>query len=223
MKALRRATYSSSVFDVQTVEQAKAIILTPQAGMTPDQRWRTETPYLLTLIGQSTNITEDSVILDYGCGIGRMSKALIEEYGCRVIGADISPSMRALAASYVSSDRFLVCAPEALDWLSVEFDTVLAIWVLQHCQHLRPDVERIYQRMKPSGELFILNDKRRIVPTLEAGWVNDGQDVQKVLREFFSQKEVGTLDPKIMGENVVETSYWAVFSDRLGKHALKRK
>src|SRR5678816_852457 len=174
------ATYSPAVFDVGTIEQAKQIILTPQAGLSTDQRWKSETPYLLDLIDKSCSVTEQSIVLDYGCGIGRMSRALIDKYNCRVVGADISPSMRALAAAYVSSDKFFVCAPSALDWSRINFDLALAVWVLQHCFDVGADVSRIRSRMTPKGQLFVVNDKRRIVPS-NRGWVNDGKDVHSIL------------------------------------------
>jgi hypothetical protein len=48
------------------------------------ERWATETPYLADRIGTALGITATSMILD--CGIGRISKALIERFQCRVVG-----------------------------------------------------------------------------------------------------------------------------------------
>lgn len=202
--------YSPAVFDVGTIEQAKQIILTPQAGLTTNQRWESETPYLLDLIDKNCDVSENSVVLDYGCGIGRMSKALIDKYNCRVVGADISPSMRALAAAYVSSDKFFACAPSVLDWSKINFDLALAVWVLQHCFDVGADVSRIRSRMTPEGELFVVNDKRRIVPS-DRGWVSDGKDVHHILDGSFPENVTGELDPVILGKQVCDTSYWSVF------------
>lgn len=224
MTALRQvlqAAYSPAVFNVETMEQAKRIILTPQAGMSPEQRWRTETPYLLGLIDKSFVLNQHSVVLDYGCGIGRMAKALIEKYNCHVVGVDISPSMRALASAYVSSNNFIVCAPEALTWLKLKFDLALAIWVLQHCDDVKSDIERIHSVLQKNqfvggvnigGSLFVLNDHRRIVPTDKAGWVDDGQDVPALLKSAgFVDPDIRSLDPAILGEQPAQCSYWATF------------
>jgi SAM-dependent methyltransferase len=158
-----QATYSPEIFNVATIEQAKGIILTPQAGMSPEQRWQTETPYLLSMIENAIPIDDSSIILDYGCGIGRMAKALIDKHNCRVVGVDISPSMRALSAAYVSSNRFFACDPASMYWLGVRFDAALAIWTLQHCYQVKEDISRISQSLIWKGKLFVVNDHRRIV------------------------------------------------------------
>jgi cyclopropane fatty-acyl-phospholipid synthase-like methyltransferase len=58
------------------------------------------------------------VVLDYGCGIGRLAKAMIDASGCSVVGLDTSPEMRKLADDYVGSDRFIAVSPSQFDALS---------------------------------------------------------------------------------------------------------
>lgn len=210
MSALRQATYSPAIFNVGDMNQAKRIILTTEGNLSTDQRWRDETPYLLSLIEANIPLSADSIVLDYGCGIGRMSKVLIERFGCRVVGVDISPSMRALAASYVSSQRFIACAPEALPWLGVTFDAALAIWVLQHCYQVATDITQIRDQLRFDASLFVVNDRQRIVPTMEHGWANDGLDVLALLRNSFSQVEDRDLDAGKVGEGLARVSYWAI-------------
>src|SRR6202166_329767 len=41
--------YAPGVFECDTEDQAKAIILTPEAGVSPATRWAKETPYLADL------------------------------------------------------------------------------------------------------------------------------------------------------------------------------
>ncbi len=202
---IAQATYSPAIFNVGTMDQAKRIILTQEDALTTDQRWKRETPYLVSLIEQSIPLDDTSVVLDYGCGIGRMSKALIERFNCRVIGVDISRSMRALAADYVGSDRFLACAPEALGWLGVRFDAALTVWVLQHCYAPQDDIERIKSAL--DGPLFVVNDRQRIVPTREVTWINDGKDIAQMLNVTPQP-----LDADIVGNRIAEASYWAVAS-----------
>lgn len=214
MTALRQATYSPAVFNVTNMDQAKRIILTKEGELTTEQRWERETPYLLSLIRDTIPLSADSVVLDYGCGIGRMAKALIDDVGCRVVGVDISASMRALACSYVNSDRFVVCAPEALTFLGVECDAVLAIWVLQHCFIVTQDIALMANSLKSNGRVFVVNDHRRIVPTREAMWVNDGVDVRAVLKDGFDEAAFGNLDPDVMGAPIADASYWATFRVR---------
>jgi hypothetical protein len=71
-------TFEPRVFDVGNIAQAKRIILTPE-GSTTDERWAKETPYLADLIVQHLTLRPDSVLLDYGCGIGRLAKGSLEK------------------------------------------------------------------------------------------------------------------------------------------------
>ncbi|HWI29188.1 MAG TPA: class I SAM-dependent methyltransferase, partial [Stellaceae bacterium] len=161
-------TYEPRVFDAANIAQAKRIILTAESSTT-EERWTTETPYLAGLIGADLRIGPGSLVLDYGCGIGRLAKELIARHGCRVIGVDISPSMRALAVGYVESDRFFACPPSMLDALAkagFAADAAFAVWVLQHCERPDEDIQRIRRALRPGGGLFVVNNRQRAVPML---------------------------------------------------------
>jgi SAM-dependent methyltransferase len=208
----RRVTYSPDIFNVGTVEDAKRLILTTEQGVPSEERWAKETPHLLDLIGQKMNLSSSSTVLDYGCGIGRMSKALIGRYGCLVVGADISPSMRAFSATYVGDDRFLACAPAALTRLGVRFDAAIAVWVLQHCLAPERDIALMRSLMAPGARLFVVNQHLRVVPTTQRGWADDGKDVKALLASSFGQVEEGTMDPGVVTEPIAKLSYWALCS-----------
>src|SRR6266478_5491073 len=105
-------TYLPQVFDVLNMQSAREVILTHEGAASAEERWVTETPYVADLIEKSLRITPETVLIDYGCGIGRLAKELITRHRCRVIGIDISINMRALAIDYVRSDRFFACSPE---------------------------------------------------------------------------------------------------------------
>jgi ubiquinone/menaquinone biosynthesis C-methylase UbiE len=45
----------------------------------------------LRRIGESTHLSEKSIVLDIGCGTGRFAIPIAEEFGCRVIGIDKNP------------------------------------------------------------------------------------------------------------------------------------
>ena len=211
-----QVTYNPAVFNVGTISQAKSIILTPEESTT-EERWRIETPYVCDLIAKSIDIPPNSFVLDYGCGIGRIAKELIARHGCRVIGVDISPSMRALSVVYVESDRFAACAPEMLMAMTehgFRFKAAISIWVLQHCLHPSEDVARLRSALGPSGGLFVLNDKIRRVPTVEAGWVDDSIDVRALLMQNFDLTKEGPLERDKTTESLMQSSYWGAFSTR---------
>ncbi len=194
--------YDPRAYDVENLAQAKRVILTPVAGITSEERWERETPYLVEEIGNFLSPTEDTVILDYGCGIGRLSKGLISRYRCSVMGVDISASMRRLAVEYVNSPRFSVCS---LDFMTKRIASgfsahhAIAVWVLQHCPFVERDIQTIERTLKPGGVFYVLNDVKRSVPT-STGWVNDGKDVRALLlREFIELHSSHLRVPESMG------------------------
>ena len=194
-------TYDPAVFDVDNIEQARQMILTPEGGMGTDERWRSETPYVADLIEELTTIASSSILVDYGCGIGRVAKELISRHGCRIIGVDISCNMRVLAVDYVRSDRFLACAPDMLDGLTehgLAADAAYCVWVLQHCLNPADGIDRLDKALRPGADVFVLNCLHRAVPTKEAHWVNDGIDIKVVLaRRFAVVKEGKPLPGKV--------------------------
>ena len=214
-------TYDASVFDVTDVAAAKRIILTPE-NSTTEERWAVETPYLAELISNHIPIDRDTVLLDYGCGIGRMSKALIERARCKVVGVDISASMRALAVPYVSSPRFSVCAPGDVQRRPKSVSAAIAIWVLQHCESPAEDIGRIHRAMKPGARLFVADSFERVIPGTEKQlftspprivrkWVKDDVNVRALLDRSFALVTEGSFDPLLPGIPP-GLRYWAVFA-----------
>ena len=141
--------YKPEFFDVKDMEEAKTAIVTVD-------RWESETPYLVEQIGEFLKPTEDTMILDYGCGAGRLAKELIDKYNCYVLGVDISQSMQRLAIEYVDSPRFSICSPEVFNRMlfdGFKADHVLAVWILQHCLEVDKIIKNINKDLNPGGQL----------------------------------------------------------------------
>lgn len=216
--------YEPRVFDAPNIAQAKRIILTAEGSGT-EERWAKETPYLAEMIGRTLKLRPETVLLDYGCGIGRLAKELIAKYRCRIIGVDISASMRGFAATYVESDRFLACAPAMLDLLlerGLACDAAFTVWVLQHCERPADDIARIRRALKPAAPLLVVNNVHRAVPMLErklgpmgatmAGtWANDGIDVKALVAREFALQDEGRLAPDRIGSDLSRLTFWAAF------------
>ena len=212
--ALKEVCYDPSVFlNVETVDDAVQIILTPDAGISSHHRWKTEAPFLMEILAR--HIKAKSLVFDFGCGIGRMAKPLIEMLQCRVVGVDISPNMRGLAASCVESGDFLAMPPEMLDLLGDEtFDAALSIWVLQHCLELEADISHITRVLKTGGVLFLLNNLfSRALPSNDGRWLDDGKDVDKmIIAAGFECLERGHLQgAEIAPEWLATQTFWAVY------------
>jgi cyclopropane fatty-acyl-phospholipid synthase-like methyltransferase len=194
--------YFPEVFDVPDVEGAKRIILTYEGpGADTEIRWARETPYVMELLQNAVSLRPDMIMLDYGCGIGRMAKAMIEASGCSVIGVDISPSMRALAADYVGSERFAAVSPTLLDRMvrsGLRVSAAISVWVLQHCQNPEDDIDRVSRSLAPAGNFFVLNMRVRAIPVIdESGqmkWGKDEFDVAQRLRDTFHVTAEGEPD-----------------------------
>ena len=215
-----QSTYHPGVFDVSDMAQAMRIILTPE-GSSTDQRWQTETPYVADLIESSIEITAETILVDYGCGIGRMAKELIARHGCHVIGIDISHSMRGLAAVYVGSDRFFSCSPAMFDTMvgrGFKVDAAISIWVLQHCLNPVEDIGRIRRGLKPGAGLFILNNDYRAIPTTERGWVNDGVDIKAMLNKEFVLRQEGRPSREGTTETLSRLTFWASYRSNTAAH-----
>lgn len=198
------ARYYPQFFDAAEMEAAKGIILTAEGpGADTETRWAIETPHVVGLIREAFDLRADTVVLDYGCGIGRIAKALIEASGCFVIGLDISPNMRALAPAYVQSDRFAALSPDQFDTLvaaGLRVNFAISIWVLQHCLAPAEDIERIRRSLAADGTAFILNMPKRAIPAVldvsddkkKFAWASDSIDVADLLRGAFRVEAEGS-------------------------------
>jgi SAM-dependent methyltransferase len=207
------ATYTARVFEVRNVEEARRIILTSEPGATSESRWQLETPYLIDIIAEHFALSEEHAVLDYGCGLGRMAKALIERFGCRIIGVDTSTRMRELAPGYVQSARFSIVSPQILELLiarGVRFDIALAVWVIQHVAQVEPEIDCLSRALANQGGLFVANTLRRVVPP-DKGWADDGIDVGALLTRKFEPVWKGRLPRDIFGDAIANATYLAVY------------
>lgn len=202
--------YHPGVFEVANEEGAKAVILTNEGpGADTETRWAKETPYVMRLISEAFEPRSDMVVLDYGCGIGRLAKAMIEATGCAVIGVDISASMRALAIDYVQSDRFVAVSPGQFDMLvasGLRVHACIVVWVLQHCLSPVDDILRIRDSLCAGASLCVLNMPKRAIPVMVDGfgqpavfgWGTDDVDIAALLRSMFRVMAEGdAVDPSI--------------------------
>lgn len=186
----RIAVYKPDLFEVADLEQAKAVIVTGESGVSSAERWRTETPYLVADVAKRLGVGRETRLLDYGCGIGRIAKELIVETGCRVIGIDASRAMRDLAPGYVLSERFNIWSPEVLEQMiarGFRVDCVISLWVVQHVLDVPAVIRQIASALEAGGRFYALNQKARCIPS-DLGWVNDGFDVWSALTESFVEE-----------------------------------
>jgi SAM-dependent methyltransferase len=180
--------YAPEVFDRNTLAEARSIILTPEVGLTTEERWERETPWLAERM-----IAPRGIVLDVGCGVGRMSRVFTER-GQTVVGVDISMPMRLHAIQHVASDRFSAVTPAVLRAMveaGLRFRSAVAVWTLQHIplRDLAEMIGILALGLETGSPLWTVDSCRRFVPGKlgpDYGWMDDGIDVPKALLGPFS-------------------------------------
>ena len=214
-----RIAYDPGMFNVRTLREAQQVIMTPQGGATSAQRWSRETPYEAQRAVELLGLTPTDLVLDHGCGVGRIAREVILRTGCTVIGADISPSMRQLAVGYVGSSRFSTVSLDVLRELirrGLRFDAVTSIWVLLHVPRPSEEIALFHQALKPGGLLYCISALReRALPTTR-GYVtvDDGVDVPKLLRDTFDELHFGPPSETIMPARLTNLFFVGLYRKR---------
>lgn len=208
-------TYDPSVFFTpRTVERAKAVILTGEDS-SPEERWERETPYFTDLILENVSLGPISRLMDYGCGVGRLSRELLLRTQCRTFGVDLSPTMQALAIGYVYNPLFLACSPQMMVDLP-QMDVIISVFVLQHIPDPETTLLSLMSKLRPSGKLFIANSHTQCFPIEKARWLRprkeDEVDVLGLCREHL--KEVvfhDGFDPEHCTPKIAKHGWWGVY------------
>lgn len=173
-------------FESGNVEQLRRVILSAPADVDYDEYWDRSGRVMAETIATVLGLTPESHVLDFGCGIGRLARPVIQTAGCRLAGVDLSHSMLATAVGYVDSPRFTQIHHKAFHTETIDppFTGAYCALVLQHC--LRPDLElaAIRRACIPGAPLLIVNAYNRFLPTA-VGWRDDGADVFGTIRSMF--------------------------------------
>lgn len=156
--------------------------------------WGLATRATLSILQELGVIKDGQLVIDYGCGIGRITRALLEEYNLqRVLAVDRAVEMRRHALSYIPRDYFdegkvqLLSDAELLrleGTLSGKVDVLLFIEVFHHIpepvlDNLIPD---LLGMLAPGGRAFVLGNQ---VLDVDAQGNRAYCKVEDVLRRYF--------------------------------------
>lgn len=152
--------YVKEVFDPLTFDQAKHVVLTSDPAN--PNKFEQETNFLISVLADEKLVNDQSVVLDFGCGMGRISKGLVNKFDCNVVGVDISDRMKTFAMLYVAN-------PKKFKTLSTidpnTFDVCLSVLALQHAENPKQEIEKIANGVKDGGVFILLNENKRLVPS----------------------------------------------------------
>ncbi len=178
------------IFTRATLDSAMATNCSYYHRMSVQERHKLETRILLDALDPIMDGVKR--VMDFGLGVGRVTKAILERYpDVNVIGVDSSHSMLEHAAGYIPKRFFeekkVDCIP--IDHLpsipDESIDLILGIYVLQHVdQDLLPKILDQWERVsKKEGKIYVLNGYRRAVPKEKRF------GLYKVLRKAFRSFE----------------------------------
>jgi ubiquinone/menaquinone biosynthesis C-methylase UbiE len=181
--------YNPNLFTPLDLNHAKDIVITPDP--VDPNKFENFTNEAIKIIINANIINETSCVVDFGCGMGRMSKAIVDTFNCEVIGVDINLPMLKLATMYVNNpNKFVTCNSIDKD---DSIDVCLAMFVIQHVLDPKLEIKKIADILKPNGYLVLLNEPNvRLVPGGQAEdssiiWFTDGFDIYPEVEKYFNK------------------------------------
>lgn len=179
--------YAGDVFNQTSLDAARSIILTPEQGLSTDERWERETAWLL----ERVKFPAFGPLIDFGCGIGRVARALATD-GYTVVGVDQSYSMRMMAEHEIGlPERFTAVSPRVMHemvFAGLRARGAISCWALQHIpeDELSGHVAALYRCLLPGSPFWTMERPERFIPVTVDGefrWFNDGVSVERMIRQ----------------------------------------
>jgi ubiquinone/menaquinone biosynthesis C-methylase UbiE len=123
-------------------------------------------------------LTDETKVLDVGCGTGRTSCLLQKMTGCHVTGVDIRPRMVQKATMRAEKEganiRFVVASAEHLPFKDNEFDIVVTESVNVFL-HLEKALKQYFRVLKPGG--YFVDVEMATFGPVTKEWLNSVRDV----------------------------------------------
>ncbi len=128
------------------------------------------------------HISQDTDVLEVGCGVGATACYLVKKYGCRVVGVDVGEAMiarsneRAQREGVADRVEFRVTDAQDLPFEDANFDVVIAESVLTFIRDKQRVVGECVRVARPGGcvglneELWIETPPARVVERVRRTW-----------------------------------------------------
>jgi len=112
-----------------------------------DPRWR-------RALVASVHAKQAERVLDVATGTGLVARALVDAYGCRVVGLDQSPDM--LAAGLADGHPLVRARGERLPFPDAAFDHVTFTYLLRYVEDPAATLRELARVLRPGGRLAML-------------------------------------------------------------------
>jgi SAM-dependent methyltransferase len=130
---------------------------------------------------EQIDIAPDDRVLDLGCGIGGTARFLATEFGCSVVGIDMTPEYihvaRALSSWTGLADRTDFVVGSALDTgaASATFDRAVQVHVGMNIADKRALFAEVHRVLRPGGEFAVYDIMRTSLGdiTFPVPWASD--------------------------------------------------
>jgi len=186
---------TTRVFYPFCFDEAKKMILSDIGAFHTDYRWKVETEE--QIIQFRRWIIQNAVILDFGIGIGRVSKEILREFSSvEVNGVDGSKRMLTYCKKYIPKEYHARLHLFHFDKMALirnnSIDFAFSLYALQHvvASQFEKAIQELYRVIKPGGSLYLLNMyKRCTFDNHHTIGYDDGIDQLKVIARYFEEKE----------------------------------
>jgi len=206
--------YNYDFFTPISVEHAKEIVLGHGIYNT-NNRWNIETEWTKRLFKTQNFLNENSIVLDWGCGIGRLSKMMIETFNCQVVGVDINQPMLNFAKEYVNDVRFTTLLLKDFESNTIKFTNAISVWTLQHSDAIDYDLHLIKRSLEKEASIFIFEMLEPSIPlkgNSQGTWGIIPVSNQAIIKKYFSEIKQGKF-PKILGIKENDDSWYAFYKN----------
>lgn len=184
-----------NLFKPGSFEEGKHAVVGSCNGFLMDERYALETPAFADQILSFAKGFD--TILDYGCGVGRLMKEILNKDDTIFIdGLDASSDMLKLTRENIENDNGIIrnlFLPETLDNLpNIKYNIIYCVYVLQHCPaiEIRDVLRRIHRHLEPGGKfIYCSSDYRMAIRFDGKGFFDDrflGVDLRAEIDRFFN-------------------------------------
>lgn len=182
-----------NLFKPKTFEEAKKMVVGDSNGILSAKRYAEETPVFARKILSLVNAPADRypLIIDYGCGIGRLAKEILrQDDNITIKGVEPSIEMRELMENSFEPPHFACINPKNASIYNA--DIIIVVYVLQHVPaiELRETIRSIHSLVADNGLLFYCgSDVRMAIQYDTQAFCDDrflGVDVQEELSRYFT-------------------------------------